>query len=385
MPTVSAWFAYAWRSKVRTRTAGGALAVLVAMGLPAWAAQPAKDAAVTCATCHAGVAAHYAHAPMRHAMELPGANPALANHPELNLAQQGYTYRVETKDGRTTYSVTDGKETLTLPVSWYFGQHSQTWVLEKDGHLYESMVSYYPRGQELATTPGDQRITPHTITEAMGRELPIWETRTCFTCHASGAVDGEKLTLNKLTPGLNCERCHQGAQQHMSDAIQNNFKTVPPHLRQMTAQQTSNFCGQCHRTWDTVIRNHWSGPAFVRFQPYRLQNSRCFIANDKRISCTACHDPHQQPEHNAAFYDAKCLACHGEAKAGVATASLRGIPGPNNRDLGHPQTLAMYKQCPVAKANCVTCHMPKVELPGGHAQFTDHQIRVVHAGDPYPN
>jgi hypothetical protein len=25
-----------------------------------------------------------------------------------------------------------------------------------------------------------------------------------------------------------------------------------------------------------------------------------------------------------------------------------------------------------------------VELPGGHAQFTDHYIRVVKAGEPYP-
>jgi hypothetical protein len=28
--------------------------------------------------------------------------------------------------------------------------------------------------------------------------------------------------------------------------------------------------------------------------------------------------------------------------------------------------------------------MPKVELPGGHAPFTDHMIRITHPGDPYP-
>jgi formate-dependent nitrite reductase cytochrome c552 subunit len=39
----------------------------------------------------------------------------------------------------------------------------------------------------------------------------------------------------------------------------------------------------------------------------------------------------------------------------------------------------------VAKANCVTCHMPKIELPGAHARFTDHQIRIARAGEPYPN
>ena len=373
--TVNAWLACAWRNKTRQYAISGAVALLAAVCVTAFAAQPKQQAAPapTCASCHAGVTNHYAHAPMRHAMEMPGANPALATHPDLTVTQNGYTYHVVTKDGKTTYSVTDGKDTLTLPVSWYFGQHSQTWVLEKDGHMYESLVSYFHQDQQLGTTPGDSRITPHTITEAMGRELPIWETRTCFNCHASGALENGDLTLKKLTAGLNCERCHEGAQQHMTDALQDNFKTVPPHLRRMTAQETSNFCGQCHRTWDTVVRNHWHGPAFVRFQPYRLQNSRCFIANDRRISCTACHDPHQQVNHDAAFYDTKCLACHGEAKPTAVRASLTEPAQP------------MFKQCPVAKSNCVTCHMPKVSLPGGHAVFTDHEIRIVHPGDPYPN
>lgn len=351
----------------------GASVLLALSGLMAARAQSPAKPAPTCATCHLGVAHHYATAPMRHAMELPGANPALADHPDLTVAQKGYTYHVTTRDGKTTYSVTDGKDTLTLPVSWYFGQHSQTWVLESGGHYYESLVSYFHNLSGLGTTPGDERVTPHTITQAMGRELPIWETRTCFECHASNAVQGEKLTLDKLTPGLNCERCHEGAQQHMTDALANNFKTIPPHLRRMTAQQTSDFCGRCHRTWDTVIRNHWRGPAFVRFQPYRLELSKCFIGNDRRISCTSCHDPHQEPMHDAAFYDAKCLACHGPAQPKALRASA-AEPAP-----------AMFKQCPVAKANCATCHMPKVSLPGGQATFTDHYIRVVHPGDPYPN
>jgi hypothetical protein len=28
--------------------------------------------------------------------------------------------------------------------------------------------------------------------------------------------------------------------------------------------------------------------------------------------------------------------------------------------------------------------MPKTELPGAHRQFTDHEIRIVRAGEPYP-
>jgi hypothetical protein len=333
-----------------------AAALLCALPVPRPViAQHAKSKApVTCATCHNGVATSYATAPMRHAMEPQGANPALAAH----------TYRVQTKDGQSTYSVSDGTDTLTLPIHWIFGQHSQTWVLEKDGHYYESLVSYFPRANGLAITPGDQKITPHNLTEAMGRQLPIWETRTCFNCHGSGVTADEKLAPARVTPGLDCERCHVGAQQHMADAAQDNFKSLPKSLKRLDGEQVSDFCGQCHRTWDTVMRNKWHGPAFVRFQPYRLENSKCFIGNDPRISCLACHNPHQPVNHNVASYDAKCLACHGDAK-----------PAPS---------ATVAKTCPVAKSNCTSCHMPKVELPGGHAQFTDHYIRVVHAGETYP-
>ena len=331
-------------------------------------AQEAKTPAapVTCATCHLGVAAHYATVPMRHAMEPQGANPQLTAHPDLTAQLGKYSYSVQTRNGQSTYSVSDGTDTLTLPIRWIFGQRTQTWVLEKDGHLYESMTSYFPRDNTLSLTPGDQKVAPKNLTEAMGRELSLWESRSCFNCHATGVVSGENLVPEKLIPGLECVRCHDGAKQHMADAARDNFTTLPKSLKRMDAEEVSNFCGQCHRTWDTVVRNHWHGRAFVRFQPYRLGNSKCFIGNDKRISCLACHDPHQPVNHDQAYYDAKCVACHSASKSPATNASP-------------------IKTCSVAKSNCVSCHMPKIELPGGHTQFTDHQIRIARAADPYPN
>jgi hypothetical protein len=226
-------------------------------------------------------------------------------------------------------------------------------------------VSYFPRENGLATTPGDGKITPHDLTEAMGRKLSTWEVLQCFNCHATNATSGAKLTLDKLTPGLGCERCHIGAEQHMADAKRDNFTTLPKPLKTMDAEDAANFCGQCHRTWDTVMRNGWKGTVDVRFQPYRLENSRCFTGTDRRISCLACHNPHEPVNHDVAVYDAKCLACHAEAKVAAASPPI--------------------KSCPVSKKNCVSCHMPKVELPGGHAMFTDHMIRIVKPGEPYPD
>ena len=48
----------------------------------------------------------------------------------------------------------------------------------------------------------------------------------------------------------------------------------------------------------------------------------------------------------------------------------------------HPKPGA--KACPVAKTNCVSCHMPKLDLPGAHYKFTDHRIRIVKPNEPYP-
>src|SRR5580704_8335541 len=99
MHTVSAWFALACESSGRRRAARvSALACLLyaLASCHAAVAQSAKPAAapVTCATCHAGVVASYAHAPMRHALESPNANPVLDAHPKLSVQLGQYAYTV---------------------------------------------------------------------------------------------------------------------------------------------------------------------------------------------------------------------------------------------------------------------------------------------------
>jgi len=159
--TVSVRSASSFPSSARTRLA--AFCVLIGAVLPhvSGGQSPSpKPVPITCGTGHAGVTAHYAGAPMRHALEPEGASPQLALHPNLTAQLGKYTYSVQTKDGHGTYTVTDGTDTMTLPIRWIFGQKTQTWVLEKGGHLYESLVSYFPRDDTLSTSPGDQGIKP---------------------------------------------------------------------------------------------------------------------------------------------------------------------------------------------------------------------------------
>jgi hypothetical protein len=307
---------------------------------------------------------------MGRALQPPGSNPVLDSHPRLTFQKYGYSYVVETKNGKSTYSVSDGTRTITLAIRWSFGNRAQTWVFERDGVYYESLVSYYPSLGGLGITIGDFEIDPKTLDEAVGRRLPPNEPVACFGCHSTDAVmDGQWLTFGSLKPGVTCEHCHAGASSHMLSAVSGEAaETAPPDLRKLAAEDLSDFCGQCHRSWEKVIRGPWRGELNVRFQPYRLANSKCFSGTDARISCIACHDPHKDLVTDSPAYDAKCLACH--ALKGAAPVVKR-------------QSTA--KACPVQTKNCASCHMPEVKLANGQATFHDHLIRVVKPGMPYPD
>ena len=306
---------------------------------------------------------------MGRALQLPGTDPTLISHPRLTFQKFGYTYVVETKDGQTTYSVSNGTQTITLPIRWNFGKGAQTWMFERNGVYYESLVSYYPSIDGLEITTGDADITPTTLDEAVGRKLRTSEPKDCFGCHSTGAVNNGQFTFNSLEPGVTCEHCHVGASSHMISAVQGEgMETAPPDLRKLTSEDMSNFCGQCHRSWETVIRSKWRGQIDVRFQPYRLANSKCFSGTDPRISCIACHDPHQELVTDTAAYDVKCLACHATKNTSTAT-----------------DTKTKAKACPVATNNCASCHMPQVKLPNGLVTFHDHEIRIVKPGMHYPD
>jgi hypothetical protein len=205
---------------------------------------------------------------------------------------------------------------------------------------------------------GGTRVTG--IADAAGRRMSVEETGDCFGCHSTGAVSQGRLNLESMEPGVSCEACHGAAAKHVSAVRSGDVVNAKmPKLGELSAEEMSELCGKCHRTWSQIAMHGPFGVNNVRFQPYRLANSKCYDVSDKRIRCAACHNPHQELVVSAASYDSKCAACHSAA--------------------GHTKT------CPVAKANCAGCHMPKVALPGANAKFTDHQIRIVRANQPYPN
>jgi len=323
---------------------------------------PKPGAPLSCATCHAAQAAHQSTSPMGRAMETVGDCGILKTHPLLTFQTGKYSYRIERRGSQSLYSVTDGVQTITVPIGWAFGlgQAGQTYVFERDGRLYESQVSYYKAIDRLDLTMGAINQAPLDLVQAAGREMGKLDGAQCFHCHATNAGEGLNLNLAGLTPGIQCDRCHGASAAHLA-----GFKTgqsvAMKKLTDGSAEQTNVFCGSCHRTWDEIATGPKLGVANVRFQAYRITNSKCYDSNDARISCVTCHDPHQTLNRDEASYDPKCLACHsagGKAAAGV---------------------------CKVSKSNCASCHMPQIDMPGSHHSFTDHQIRIVRRNEPYPD
>jgi hypothetical protein len=315
---------------------------------------------------------------MGRALVLPPANSTLQSHPNLTVRRGPYLYSVQTHGSESVYSVSDGVRTISQPIYWSFGAGVQAWIMQRDAKFYEGIVSYYPATNGLDLTIGDESLKPANIEEAFGRELDQTSLRECFGCHSTNAIDDGKLHLESMKPGVTCEHCHAGTSTHLLDAFHGDFDSSPPRLGKMTSEDVSNFCGDCHRSWATVVRNRWIGPANVRFAPYRLANSKCFDGADPRISCLACHDPHQNIVQKKSWYDSKCLACHASAPTHAS-----GTSNSSSSDVAASPEIP--KSCPVAKTDCVSCHMPKSRLPDEPVTFTDHQIRVVKPGEGYPN
>jgi Cytochrome c554 and c-prime len=343
---------------------------------PGW--WPTKGAAArsdyvgarVCAQCHASVFATQKTTSMAEAAVLPPSSSILNSH-RLNQRSDPYQYTITSRGELRTYSVSDGRHTISLPLSLAAGTGStagQSYLFELEGNYYEARLSYFRTLHEFDITPGHSRSTPPTLEQAAGRRLSAAETHKCFGCHTTASMTEYKFDPSQATPGVTCEACHGPGANHagaMRAGIEGGEGLIM-NPRRLNPSESVDFCGACHRTWWDGSMSGITGPLTLRFAPYRLENSRCWGKGDARLSCVACHDPHVPLVRDETSYDTKCLACH--------------VTGSAKTTGDHPAAA-----CRVSTKNCVSCHMPKYEVPGTHSEFIDHWIRIVRKGEAFPN
>lgn len=336
--------------------------------------------AQSCSPCHADQAATQPTTPMGLAAERSPNFAVLQQDAVMTMREVPRIFSLESSRQGSRLSVTGDGDTVSVTIQWAFGSSRirQTYLYSQDGSGYESQVSFYSGIQGLDLTVGHTVHPGATLLEELGKRLEREDALRCFQCHTSFAVTAGNFDPDHATPGLECEMCYGPALEHvrsMSEPSEQGSGTTPgaaglvlADFDRMSPVDSVDFCGACHRAWADIAfaPTPPHGTDVLRFQPYRLEESKCWGTNDDpRITCVVCHDPHRPLVQRDQAYDHQCLACH-------------------RSPLHSGRTVSAARFCPVAGAKCVSCHMPKYKVAGMHGRFTGHWISIVRPGEPLP-
>ena len=256
------------------------------------------------------------------------------------------------------------------------GRDSISYLVEHDGRLFQSPITWYTQKQKWDLSPGYEKGSVHF-------DRPI--DHDCLFCHAN-RYEPVELTANRykepvfLGHAIGCERCHGPGELHTQrQEISGGRDLTIVNPRHLDPVLRGNVCEQCHLLGDRRVYRLGRDPTDYRpglpltefFVDYgsmtgegqklvghvqQMKASRCFRASQGHLGCVSCHDPHELPDpaEKIAYFRAKCLACHGD----------HGCIVPE------PVRLARNRE-----DDCAGCHMPVSQATDVvHIAVTDHRI-----------
>jgi len=275
---------------------------------------------------------------MAHAMSRASASLFAQHLPNLPLKESadGFGFSYRPSESGLEVTAQRGDEKAKGVIEWVLGAgvQGETPIVRVGETLFESRVSYYTRPRQFGITIGQPPGKSANATSALGVKQSKRDATSCLMCHSTQV----SKDLEPQVPGVQCERCHAGSAEH---TVGKGSVINPGKL---SAAKQLEVCGTCHRLTPPVDDAQLEN---VRFQPLRLEKSRCFIASGK-LACTTCHPAHQDAKRNEPeFYNQKCIACH-----------------------------SLHHTDERKDGNCIACHMPVVQLHPA-LKFTDHYIRVL--------
>jgi hypothetical protein len=302
-----------------------------------------------CRACHEQIAASYARTRMA-----TSSGAVTAVRP-AEFTSGGQRYRID----RNRLYFDQGNATFDYFIG--SGSHGQSYLVEREGYLFELPVTWYARTRAWDASPGYEAYREPRLDRAIDT--------SCLSCHAS-QVRFVRGTQNRYADppfadnGVGCERCHGPGSEHVRSP--GTAPMVRPTA--LDAERRDSVCAQCHLTGVSRVaragRNFadfhagdrladfgaylaWEGGATdlkVTSHVERLAASVCKQQAGDRLWCGTCHEPHTGANRT----QAACLSCHNQAHH--------------------------------AEESCADCHMPKsAAADAGHGVFTDHAIRRVPA------
>ncbi|MCB9385615.1 MAG: tetratricopeptide repeat protein [Bryobacterales bacterium] len=347
--------------------------------------------AETCLPCHEKEVRNYLSTPMGRSFYLPSSgnmpedwnasfrHEASGRTYEMFRRGESYyvrRYRIDEKGRRV-----DALERKVTHVMGS-GERARSYLYQSaDGRIVELPVSWYAQEGRWAMAPGYDRPNHAGFTRLVNNR--------CMFCHnaypdvppeaARPGRDDDPRFPAELPLGIDCARCHGPGAKHAASAKATDIVN-PAKLQPARANET---CMQCHfesttfRLPETVRRfertfydyqpgqpledyvvhfDHapgkgWDEKFEIVSAAYRMRQSECFLRSEERLTCVACHNPHDRPapEARAERYRRACQECHGES-------TLAATHEPSQTD-------------------CVACHMPRRRTEDVvHVVMTDHKI-----------
>jgi len=245
------------------------------------------------------------------------------------------------------------------------GVKAETYLYWKGNQPFQLPISYFNALHSWTNSPG------YAINQ-INFNRPI--VRRCFECHSSyikelprqtqSLIDRkEEFDKHTLIYGIDCERCHGPAANHV------NYHTEFPEVKKarymvkydsLTRTQKLNMCAVCHsgNKNDFLISafaftpekklEDFKEPDFMSPDPNAKQldvhgnqnqllaNSQCFVKSN--MDCSTCHNTHVNERANLVLYSQRCMDCHKNSIHSFA----KNAPGLNT----------------AIKQNCIDCHMP---------------------------
>jgi len=254
------------------------------------------------------------------------------------------------------------------------GKRGQTFLYWYDNYLFQLPLTWFTSTDEWTNSPG--------YSNSVQFNRPI--TARCLECHSTyfqqesnPGAKADEFSKSKIILGVECEKCHGPAANHVAYQQKNpedktgHFITNPSKL---TRTQNLDLCRLCHGGRLSKSRPSFSFNAGDKLSDYfhsdsvnvnisdidvhgnqygMLNASKCFKLSD--MTCTSCHNSHQNETNSLDVFTQKCLNCH------TTPGKVCGLTN---------KTEAVF-----LKKNCIDCHMP--ELPS-------KAIMVLRQGESIP-
>jgi tetratricopeptide (TPR) repeat protein len=367
----------------------------------------------SCALCHPKVSESYREKGMARAFRRPRREADVEDFaaPPFVHGPSGQSFQIVRRGDRLVFrrwQIDPGGKPINVfeqEVDWILGSgdHARTYLYRTGaGQLYQLPLAWYSQTRSWGMAPGFDRPDHDGVLRQVRRECLFCHTSYPDVLEGADAYGSPQVFPARLPEGIGCQRCHGPAAEHVWLAMggvgtREEIRDSVFNPGNLPAARRDEVCMGCHLQPAVALsgvrrfgRSDFSfrpgepladylvqvdveeegRTAAERFEinhhPYRLRQSRCYLASGGALSCLTCHDPHRRvPEdERAARFRAACLTCHQQKDCGFAR---KGMPaGAHAADPG----------------DCVSCHMPKRRTQDVvHVVMTDHLIQRI-AGGP---